>query len=547
MRVKVPLLFQLLLITTSGGTICPDGVTDVPDGYGATSYPNLFYKGNTSYVTYYDAYMSCLAAGGRLAMFKDDIQLTDLRAVRDTLVADAWTGLMKDSPITCTTYTACDGQLVWADGTTYQSAPLAPLSPTIYMDNAYDTIIFLININVVHNTAPLKEIIVVVRRNEFAIRLHSSYALYDRRGSALYNFICQFDCDDIVVPDTSCENGETPPDGFIKMNNRFYKFHSGLQKHHLARESCFSEGAKLPTFKTEDEYLGLRQMQGWMSTDVWMGLYNPNPIQMTCVNAADCSGKLEWGDAEDFVDPNPAWLISNGLQGLNGKHCFIMTSSGQVSDDQRCSGTKEYFCQFDCSSGAATPEPYPPVCPNNAAPVPNGYTERSGKYYKMVDILTNVSDAEAACEADGAYLATVRDVGDYEAIVSMTAFSRRLLHVGLKNPGGNVCPDAGTCDGLLQWENGITLVGADISYGVYAQADKECYFMTFTGSGDYALEPQLCTEEKAYLCQFDCLFVECSGSPPTLGPNMNSNNYTAGSYPQQTITRYSKKYRKNAM
>ena len=133
---KATLFLIFVLVYKIEATTCPDGTTDVPDGYGATNYTNLFYKGNLSLVTYFDAYLSCLDDGGRLAMFKDHIQLADLRRVRDGLMTDAWTGLMKDEPVLCWSYTDCDGKLVWADGSTYQSAPLDPLAPGMNIDVA---------------------------------------------------------------------------------------------------------------------------------------------------------------------------------------------------------------------------------------------------------------------------------------------------------------------------------------------------------------------------------------------------------------------------
>ena len=166
--------------------------------------------------------------------------------------------------------------------------------------------------------------------------MSSGGSLYDKAGTNLYNFICQFDCDDVVIKDTTCENGETPPDGYIKIHNRFYQYFPDYEAHNEAREICISEGAKLPSFKTEEEFLGLRQLHGWMATSGWIGLYNPKPTITYCYDLNDCSGKLEWEDGITFTDPNPAWDIPGVFEVDQGRHCVLISSSGSIKNYKPC-------------------------------------------------------------------------------------------------------------------------------------------------------------------------------------------------------------------
>ncbi len=318
----------------SGQIYCPISGIQVPSRYNrpSTESPTtLFYYGSYSFFnrkSFYKAYLDCRSDGGHLASMKSTTQFDDVSAIRSTLGGDAWVGLLNEDLVTCEDAT-CNGLIAWADGSSFTMDDYASPVPLVEFNN-----------------------------NNYAVKMKSSGELDDTWPGGGKRYICQFDCDNIHSPPTTCGNGATIPNDFHEINGKYYRIPEqfGAFSYASGLNECNELGASLATFKSQADYEAVMLLVKQTDDEMWVDLIKPD-ASVACTTIADCSvnGVLRWGDGETFVDPDPTWTIDHGIKSDAGQSCHRMKKDFEI-EDKACHFLNDIVCQFKCPTACPVPE-----------------------------------------------------------------------------------------------------------------------------------------------------------------------------------------------
>ena len=134
-----------------------------------------------------------------------------------------------------------------------------------------------------------------------------------------------------------------PPAGYSLKNGLYYKFLQNKASFGVQRGRCRDDGADLAVFKTRADYEAVTAFRAENnSPNMWVGIFNPGG---SCVNTADCDGRLQWLDGETFR----AMDFYGVIKADDGLNCLRYRGNGEVND-YYCSQQWHALCQIDCGS-----------------------------------------------------------------------------------------------------------------------------------------------------------------------------------------------------